>query len=533
MLGYRGHDSESMTTERHPSDRAPVRVDCLKVFAAIFFCYALTFSCLVWRMHFSSDSYIQVYRMDDFWHLSLGRFMNYLYTVVIGSLGLNTVADQRIFLCIWIVAMSGATLVLEETFARFLGNRATLVHRMMLALVAMIAYLNVFNLELILFPEMATFMASAMLCVSGAVWFFLHGRGWMRFLSIPLLFIALGSYQSLIGSFVAFTLAGILCRLWADGDVRKAVISSLTCGVVAVVESVGNIAFLKLLIARGVAWDTGRGANFALSNILSNTRAILEYQVGLLLSADGLLPGPWFLAYAIVLVTLLVVVCAKTTIGQRVVLVLALLVSVLFAFAAHFIEQHIDLTPRSNIAVWATLAAFGCFAMVSLMRMTEKLTPLRRTSTAAGQTNAIAVLGITTVVFLLINGLAIQDIAQDTFVSNYEDRRIAEMVGAELDAYEARTGVEVTHIAKTNDQDPVYVYPEIRYVDSQLGIRSLVVSYNTGYKDLINYATGRHLEAVEMPEDVYAEHFAGKNWQGLDLDEQLVIIGDTAYLAVY
>ena len=40
-------------------------------------------------------------------------------------------------------------------------------------------------------------------------------------------------------------------------------------------------------------------------------------------------------------------------------------------------------------------------------------------------------------------------------------------------------------------------------------------------------------EFVEMPEDIYKQHFEGRDWQELDLDEQLFFVGESAYLCIY
>ena len=51
--------------------------------------------------------------------------------------------------------------------------------------------------------------------------------------------------------------------------------------------------------------------------------------------------------------------------------------------------------------------------------------------------------------------------------------------------------------------------------------------------NLVNVVTGRDFEKVPMDENVYQTYFEGKNWDYFDAAEQLVIIGDTAYWAIF
>ena len=45
---------------------------------------------------------------------------------------------------------------------------------------------------------------------------------------------------------------------------------------------------------------------------------------------------------------------------------------------------------------------------------------------------------------------------------------------------------------------------------------------------------GRHFDdAKGVPSDIYEEYFADKNWDYFDVNEQLVIVDDTAYICVY
>lgn len=513
------------STKSQPS--VLLRRDRLITFFALLAMYGITFFCLIWRYHYSTDSYRQIYDMAPFWHLQLGRFLNCWITMLIQSAGLNTVINQRFFLSIWIVSLALSTFVLVEVFARVSGKPCSLEKRLLLAAGVSITFLNVFNLELILFPEMASFLAVAMIALAGSIYCFqLQGAQW-KALSAALLFIAIGGYQSFLGIYVSFVLVAIFCRLLGDHDTRRAVMTSVLCCLIAVLVAFCDIFLVKYLISVGYIADAGRGSSFAPSVILDNIRGILAYQPRLFLSADGMLPGPWLLLFAIILVFFLVRIARNIPSRDRVVLALVVIVSYTFAFAAHVVEANQELTARSNIAFWSVLAALSCLVIVASDFPTRE--PLSQPKKP--RLGAWAVFPIATMTLLLISALAIQDVAEDNYMSNVLDRETAVLIDQKLDEYEQETGQKVAHIAWTQDSNPTISYPEVRYHGSQLGVKILQVNYS--YNFLIDYVSGRNLDNVDMPQEIFDRYFAGKNWDALDLDEQLVIVGDTAYLAVY
>ena len=50
---------------------------------------------------------------------------------------------------------------------------------------------------------------------------------------------------------------------------------------------------------------------------------------------------------------------------------------------------------------------------------------------------------------------------------------------------------------------------------------------------LVNAVSGRTFEKVPMDGEVFRTYFEGKNWDWFDAEEQIVILGDTAYWVIF
>lgn len=45
--------------------------------------------------------------------------------------------------------------------------------------------------------------------------------------------------------------------------------------------------------------------------------------------------------------------------------------------------------------------------------------------------------------------------------------------------------------------------------------------------------TNRIYEKIKVPEEIYEQYFAQKDWDSFDAEEQMIFDGDTLYIAIY
>lgn len=133
------------------------------------------------------------------------------------------------------------------------------------------------------------------------------------------------------------------------------------------------------------------------------------------------------------------------------------------------------------------------------------------------------------VLYLTVQLLFVHFIVTNHFVSNTLDKVYANMVYEEILKYEEETGNHVAKLAVMHDIDCAFYYHDFSFATDQINERALP----TVPISLIYAVTGREFEKLEVPESVSQQYFDNKNWDYIDLDEQLVIEGDTAYWCIF
>ena len=540
------------------SRHALMPIESLKRHAGIallaFILNVVAFAPLIARRHYSVDSYHLIDDQNAPWYLQNGRYTWWRLTLTADSLGLNLVLRQRLFMAICIVGFSISLVILTASFAR-LGGISSFAGQCCLCLTLSVVWINVFVLEFLLFPESAVSAAVGSIFVSLAVSLILGRRNaWLSAASLICLLIALGCYQSLVGVFLALALLGGCLTSLREGHepfTRVMLRWAKVLGMAAF-GSVFNVICVRYLIHIQYIADPGRGARLSLPTIVSNVKQVLKYQLPLLNNADGLMPKFSVTLIMLFLIALLVLsfrTRRNLPYGQ---LACAALVTYMAVFAPHYIEKNILLTPRSNMAFWAWIASMTTVFAVSLLASRHQpftvRTPIEpmpepdrkvevtREGTEAfpgsgnGAPHAARLIAVSGV-FLLFSSLCMADIAYDAYVSNTHDQAYALSVAQKIKEYEASTGQHVTAIAIVPDARVHVKYDSVRYQRYELNRRIM----NTPYSNyqMINYLSHSNLSKIEMPRSDYRRYFAGRDWNQLDLDQQLVFSGDKAYLALY
>ena len=131
--------------------------------------------------------------------------------------------------------------------------------------------------------------------------------------------------------------------------------------------------------------------------------------------------------------------------------------------------------------------------------------------------------------YLLVQLLFSDFVVTNHFVSNALDKVYVKMAYEEILKYEEETGNQVTKLAVVKDGYAPDHYDEVSYSVEQINERALGTVTNS----LMEVVTGRYFEPVDGEEEIIREYFEGKDWNALDLSEQLVILGDTAYWCIF
>lgn len=499
-------------------NRYEVKKDFIYMFLATFLLIFMGYGCMVASNHYSVDSFNLLFDMIPEWHLSLGRYTNTGIIILAEKAGVNQVVSQRFFMGIWIVALTAMIIMIAESFAKFMENVDKKKFCFILMAVSL-SFLNVFGMELMLFPEMAMVFMLGNLTLGLSIRVVLSDMQiWKKWiLTVFFLMISIGNYQSYIGIFEAFSLFGLFIK-WKSKPVNryKESIGALFVGGFI---SILNVIIVKVVVALGLVADSNRGAALSFQVILNNIQNLIKYQWTFWTTGDGLL-GNWIMPLlAIGVIGILSVIIRELEkVEQKIYLLVMLVVCYVLGFAPHLVEANQALTPRSNIAIWSVIAA------VFITGIDCKIWERRKSNLK------IAVYGLLGGL-IVFNIYIMQDMAANEQAINAVDLQEAKEVANEIWKYESETGNLITKIAMGYDSQPVSRGMNTRYVDDQLGKRIMATGYSS--KSLISYAIGRQLLPADMSEEIYQEYFEEKNWNCMAADEQVVCVEDTAYVIVY
>ena len=130
---------------------------------------------------------------------------------------------------------------------------------------------------------------------------------------------------------------------------------------------------------------------------------------------------------------------------------------------------------------------------------------------------------------MLVQLLSVQNIVNNRYASQAIDETYVRLMYQRILDYEEESGINVTKLATCNDQSVSDYYREVSTATDSINERVL----RKANWSIVCDVSGRLFERVDMDADVYNCYFSGKNWDHLDLDQQLVIREDTAYWCIY
>lgn len=486
------------------------------VVSSVFFVALLCYGKLVTSMHFSVDSYNLLFDMSPYYQMQIGRFLSGGIILCAIHAGINQVVSQQFFMFIWIITLTLETIMIGETLGTYIAGIRGIKKGLLYAAIGC-TFFNVFMMDLMLFTEMAMVLFLSNLTLALAIRYAIVAgeRKGLWLLSLAFLSVSLSSYQAYITVFEVFVLLGIFVRY--EDDLKRRYVFAVLSLFLGALAAIGNIAFTKILIRKGLLADSGRGASFDIKTIHNNILTLMEYQKHFWTDADGIFPLAIMIIVGMVLFAMFIhVVFRLETMEKRVFVTLFITGAYTLAFMAHVIEGHIVLSPRSNIGVWSVISL-----ILLLFIIYGNYAPARLRQFAV----ALAFM------LYLPNIVVMGDMIESEAQINAVDQNEAIQFCAAIKEYEAESGNHITKLAMKGDANNEFFLPVSRYRDWELGKR-IMSTYYSNYRLLSHYLE-RSCEKVDMPEDIYQEHFFERDWNCMNVTEQLYCDGDTAYIMVY
>lgn len=261
--------------------------------------------------------------------------------------------------------------------------------------------------------------------------------------------------------------------------------------------------------------------------------SIIASSVGNLLSSNlGLTPGIYapLLVFVISLVLVVMVCIKKHNLGQLATFFLVEVILIILVLAVQIASDPVTFIARTITTLYV---AQGMQLLIMLYFIVD------------GKEHNIhfvsfeKVLYLLPAIYVIFQLFFIQCIIQNRMVSETLDSVYAEKIFEKIEAYEQETGIIVKKIAPINDTDSSPFYDQVHFCSGAINRRCYsdytwtFLQYCAYETDLAGSLYGRSFERVNMDDDVYKELFEGKNWTSFDVDDQVIIRGDTVYICVF
>jgi hypothetical protein len=466
--------------------------------------------------HYSVDSY--TYFADPLQNnegnLALGRFGDYFINLIVCKLNLNYVTHQFFFVSILIATFIFSSKALYSKFVK--ASDFDLTQKVLIKLSIWLMYCNVFVQEWFSYVEMDFAWSLSILFMTMAVFEISSELDLKSIIKITLLcIISFGFYQATIGYFISFGIVAVY--IVHKGNLnRQSFVESIKLLMCGFLSGLFNVVLIKVWQMTGKVQQTSRTESLTVEGIVDNLKVTLSAVENWVVNSNTLLPQ-YFLLTAISIIVALVVLSIfieKSRSGDILYIVLVALVCNVLVYAPHLMTSSIWMAQRTIVSFWVIFLVPCTFLAVKYKgKWLDKIA-----------------VGVIFLVFLL-NWYKVQDISVDVIVKNRLDEEIAYMIQERIQNYQSGTGVTIEKIGVTTDSIPAWTYASNNYTCYDTNLREYVVEWAA--VDCINYYNNTKYKKCDISEEIYTKYFEGKNWDSLNLNEQMIFENDTVYLAGY
>lgn len=434
-------------------------------------------------------------------------FGAFVYEIYYKIFNHNPITDSTVDCIVFIVLISAVVSWVSYTLYRLI-NKKSIVSHILINLSVLISVLNVWYCDVLSFPECIFItVIGTVLCFSAVIVFANNQTLCGYILSSALIILATGVYQQFLFVFTIFVVAICGCEVIKNGEKTfKELFYRYVKPVVLILVS-GVIYFATGKLVQRI-FDVAPNERVALS-----ISTIIENCLYFAGNQHSYLKGRGFFATEILTISFLSVgfiwfiIIVKEWLKNRNTLET---LTICASFAAAYISAYVPGILSTSHAARAMLAVFSVFAlftMGTLILCESKLVKIV----------LCAILSVVLVsnIFVFVN----REI--DLKKQNDSDKLWSEQIIEAIESYEKKEQ-EVNQIYYCYDDKTDLA----EYAES-------AVYYKYSLRSMINYYSNREFEVNEMTKEEKDNYFKDKNWEKLDIDEQMVFVENTLYLCCY
>lgn len=434
-----------------------------------------------------------------------GRYVAALIDYLLFKFGMRTTDNISLAMFITLILLAAAMYNIQALFKRWMPDKPWERAGFLCGL--NLVFLNVLFAEPLMFGEYSIYFAIAYLAAAVGVRCFVSRR---YVLMLVMYAVAVSSYQNAV-TFAAILTAFYICLdeklvLSLRAVLREAA-GIIICMLMGAVDllSIRVLEKLNLIPLSGKVSGTG--------NIIKKLYEAAGNFIALNKSADGIMSNLCFpLIFTVIIGILIIYACVKEhKLKEALFLLIVWLGSNVLIYVIPVVSMEFYCPPRLS---------FNFFLVQGLMLVSAYAVCRDSLHMALSGVGAFYL-----ILHLLFSGFIIED----HFVSNSLDEAYINMIDHKIAKYEDETGIRVTKLAVMKDTYSPSFYEQVSYVSGQINERSLDAVPTT----IIKIMTDRELQKIEMPKEIRDKYFKDKDWDYFNVEEQLVIEGDTAYWCIF
>ena len=367
---------------------------------------------------------------------------------------------------------------------------------------------NVFSIEYFLFVEKGMFMLALFMNVLAVYFFEKYMRGgkagWIGGAFLCLL-TAVFIYQTSLGLFVIISLPFIVKHS------ERIKTFFLHCLIAALLY--GSNMLLAYLVLKKI-FNSGRISDSV--DILQAIKDTLPWLGNVTKDTLGILPSNVFMIVLLVIGGVTLICCVKYSEKKLPALlgvVVVILGSYVVGFFPYFVGISNSYSPRIIYPFASILGALLIYFCINQFNR---------------QKVGYAAVCVSMVLMLLVQYFSFTEILMERYKVNQTDKYLTEVIAAEIQEQELRTGVGIKYVCFYSDQSITYCYPGLNTA-SFLSVRA----HGTSWSDInsLNHLLGTSYEKGQR-NDAYADYFSQQNWDVYN-EDQLIFDGDTLHICVY
>ena len=464
-----------------------------------------------------------------------GRYLTYVLDIIAYRLGYSMDGQYKTTYLVFILMLALSVTIIQQIFLRVLWGHSFLLVSGIWA-VSMMPLANVLFSEMYMFPEamigyslcyVTASLAAYLICRTGG------RKGWIT--GIIMIFVSCMFYQN--GVFFAAILVLLYFYLdqWtsfgqSSDSFRNYFLRSAAVVAAACAAGFINIKMQEFLQKTDIGKGAGKDKYFGIN--ADCFRMLAYYLKTFFATSLQLLPRLYLpLLFLLLSDVLIILVLVKQ---KRYLQILMTLFTqfVMFGLACSIplLMEEIHFAPRIIFLIYEALAADACMAFAVLQSGSDA-SDADKDHGADRRFRMARLLAGACALFFALQAFFTVQIAENHALTNRQDLIYAALIQQKIRKYEAKTGNKVKKVAAVRDEISAHYYEGIYYTWEQINERVMGMSNVS----LLCYTAedGRKFEFADMDEEVFNTHFKGRNWDEFDVDEQVIIIGDTLYWCVF